>query len=35
VSHIVREAPANFEPPKQLMVDNQRHKLLLKLGIRK
>ena len=35
VSHIVREIPANFEPPKHLMVDNQRHKLLSKLGIRK
>ena len=35
VSHIVREVPANVEPPKMLMVDNQRHKLLSKLGIRK
>ena len=36
VSHIVREAPVNFVAPKQVMVvDNQRNKLLSKLGSRK
>jgi hypothetical protein len=35
VSHIVREVPVNVEAPKHVMVDNQRNKLLSKLGIRK